>query len=598
MANLVVPKGILLSRNPFEAGLEIETASRPIDHVQRSADGELRRRGRGATINMGALARTRETGQQFPSANTMPIAARSPASRVTEDSVDPLQMPSPTTARKTSLYSLYEKAKYKQERIRRSPWVQTLFEYSIYVLIVAFIYLVLVGLPLWKGAVYWLYWVVDHKFVISGGFAITVRLAAIYAFLPPFVFFDKDPLPVPTTTGDPPPTDVALLIPCYKSGKIIGATLEAALKIFPRQNIFVIANGNSPTPLDNTGDVCASYGVSHTWSPLGSEIIAQFVGCHVSKRFPHILLIDDDCLLPPTFPLGTEKFSERIKCIGYTITSVGPNCSKGTLVQQAQDLEYKLSGLQRQFSGLVGSATLPHGAISMWDREFLLQTTLGSRIVMNSEVFVETETRAAIFWSGGGGERGGFGEMTVWKQRFERWNFFFVNGLYWNMRYIPFSWKLGFWEIGAKIFVFQEVYETLLHLLTPFVLPISFVVRPAFCGYLLAGTLVLYFANTLIFNLIHLRRKVKVRPDGTITTQALSTKALCFYLPYKCVLTVVNVASCYWSIFMCARYFAKRHPKVVEDSKVVEVVLNLDGNLKENGLCKCPTLPSSMNVDQ
>lgn len=145
-----------------------------------------------------------------------------------------------------------------------------------------------------------------------------------------------------------------------------------------------------------------------------------------------------------------------------TISSVGTNGGKETLVQQAQDLEYKLSGLQGQYAGLVGSATFPHRPISMWDLKFLLQTfyehpsfsvsedwffghvarTLGSRIVMNSEVFVDTETPVAICWSGGG-KRGALREMTVRKQRFERWNFPFVNRLYWNMRYILFSWKLG-----------------------------------------------------------------------------------------------------------------------------------------------------------
>ena len=34
---------------------------------------------------------------------------------------------------------------------------------------------------------------------------------------------------------------------------------------------------------------------------------------------------------------------------------------------------------------------------------------------MNSEVFVETEAPAAIFWVGGGGERAGLGDMTLWK---------------------------------------------------------------------------------------------------------------------------------------------------------------------------------------
>jgi hypothetical protein len=47
---------------------------------------------------------------------------------------------------------------------------------------------------------------------------------------------------------------------------------------------------------------------------------------------------------------------------------------------------------------------------------------------MCSAVFVETETPSAILFSSGGA-RGGFGEMTIFKQRFYRWNFFFVNGM-------------------------------------------------------------------------------------------------------------------------------------------------------------------------
>jgi hypothetical protein len=66
------------------------------------------------------------------------------------------------------------------------------------------------------------------------------------------------------------------------------------------------------------------------------------------------------------------------------------------------------------------------------------------------------------------------------------------------MAYILGSWRLGFWELGAKLFLFQEVYETLLYLLAPFVLPISLIARPAFCGYLLAGTLGLYFLNVTV----------------------------------------------------------------------------------------------------
>jgi len=77
--------------------------------------------------------------------------------------------------------------------------------------------------------------------------------------------------------------------------------------------------------------------------------------------------------------------------------------------------------------------------------------------------------------------------------------------MFYNLAYIFGSWKLGIWEIGAKIFVFQEVYETLLYLLAPFVLPISLIVKPAFCAYLMLGTLGLYFFNVTVSSALQKR---------------------------------------------------------------------------------------------
>ncbi|KAJ5058365.1 nucleotide-diphospho-sugar transferase [Bipolaris maydis] len=500
---------------------------------------------------------------------------------------------------RSELFGTYQKAKKKGIEIQRKPWAQNTFEYSLYLVMILFIYFVLIGMPLWKGAVWWMYWVVQTKFILPGGFGITLGIALFYAFAPLLILFEKDPPPADYTTETKYSStveDTCLMIPCYKSAGLIANTLEAALKIFPASHIFVIANGNSPTPLDNTEEVCRPYGVNHIWSPIGSKIVAQFVGCYAAKGFKNVLLIDDDCALPDNFPIVTDRMTDTVKCIGYTIKSVGPNGSKGNLCQQAQDLEYKLSGIQREFAGKVGSATFPHGAISLWDRELLIKTfhehpgfsvsedwffghvarQLGSRIKMCSQVFVETETPTAVFFAGGG-SRGGFGEMTIFSQRFKRWNFFFVNGMYYNMAYILCDWKLGWWEIGAKIFVFQEVYETLLYLLTPFILPISFYVRPDFCGYLLAATIVMYAINVVIFNEVHLRRKNE--RVGWVLLYV-------YYLPYKIVLTFVNVASCYWSLYKYARYFAKRHPKVIEDEKAVEVVIRLeeDQASKQGGL--------------
>jgi hypothetical protein len=72
--------------------------------------------------------------------------------------------------------------------------------------------------------------------------------------------------------------------------------------------------------------------------------------------------------------------------------------------------------------------------------------------------------------------------------------------------------------------------------------------------------------NAIVLKEVHLRMR----------NERVKTEALLYYMGFKFVLTFVNVASCYWSIWKYAKYFAKRHPKVIEDSKVVEVVLRIE----------------------
>lgn len=84
---------------------------------------------------------------------------------------------------------------------------------------------------------------------------------------------------------------------------------------------------------------------------------------------------------------------------------------------------------------------------------------------------------------------------------------------------------------------------------------------------LLGVTIAMYILNVIIFNEIHLRLK-KERIDWKVL--------LFYYTFYKIALTVVNVFSCYWSLYKYARYFAQRHPKVIEDRDAVEVLLSLE----------------------
>jgi hypothetical protein len=79
--------------------------------------------------------------------------------------------------RKSSLWDVYENAKMCGEHLQRKKWVQVVFEYAFYLILLSFVYFVLIGRPLWNGAVWWLYWVVDTQFTVAGTWSITIGLA-------------------------------------------------------------------------------------------------------------------------------------------------------------------------------------------------------------------------------------------------------------------------------------------------------------------------------------------------------------------------------------------------------------------------------------
>lgn len=78
-----------------------------------------------------------------------------------------------TQSSRSNIHEMYEKAKIRQQQIKRSRMAQLVFRYTFYVLLVATVYLVLVGLPLWRGAVWYLYILFQKYMVLKAGLAIT-----------------------------------------------------------------------------------------------------------------------------------------------------------------------------------------------------------------------------------------------------------------------------------------------------------------------------------------------------------------------------------------------------------------------------------------
>lgn len=80
-------------------------------------------------------------------------------------------------ARRKSIYDLYDNARKRGKELQRTPLMQKVFEYSVYVFLLAVVYFLLVGVPLWKGLVWYLYIVAKYKSVIPGGSGITIGIA-------------------------------------------------------------------------------------------------------------------------------------------------------------------------------------------------------------------------------------------------------------------------------------------------------------------------------------------------------------------------------------------------------------------------------------
>lgn len=79
--------------------------------------------------------------------------------------------------RRSSLWDVYENAKKRQVELRRSRKFQLLFEYTFYLFCICFLYFVLVGRPLWGGAIYWLYYVFRHKFNVPYTWTVVLVVA-------------------------------------------------------------------------------------------------------------------------------------------------------------------------------------------------------------------------------------------------------------------------------------------------------------------------------------------------------------------------------------------------------------------------------------
>lgn len=166
----------------------------------------------------------------------------------------------------------------------------------------------------------------------------------------------------------------AIIIPSHKNAGFIRETIKACLKIVhSAEQILVVDNGNSDTPLDDTLRVVKEFNplVRYIWVNQPNKTIAQYVGLQIMReKYPTVLIIDDDVLLPEDFVMPIAFLRQGVDGFCIPIRAIDGNGKRPFFIAW-QDIEYKKSGFWNALADRSSSVVAPHGAISFWRSEVL-----------------------------------------------------------------------------------------------------------------------------------------------------------------------------------------------------------------------------------
>lgn len=390
-----------------------------------------------------------------------------------------------------------------------------LYAYILYYICITFlIYTTFIGIPIWDGFFYWL-WKNLNDNNVKFGYLIFILLESFFTLIPT-LFYSRSSLKKEKQVCT---DNIALIIPSHKAEQIIKDTLECALKVFNAKNIYVIDNGNCDIPMDNTSKICEEIGVNYKWVPIGGKLSAIYIGTILAKKYEFIMQIDDDIFLNEnmTFPIDIKT-----ECIAYVIGACN-NFGNKTIIHYMQDIEYKHAGIIKGFQSIFNAVIFAHGAISLWRRSTLINVLenhpiysisddwftgfksneLGYKIDVCDRNFIYTDVPSSFF---SGSRQGGYGNVSLFSQRFHRWYITYLIQIFYILYYCIFSWKLPLRIILIqKVFFLWDIFNSLLNFLKIYVFIVYIIYDWKF-------TLIIYFIciglnllELLIFNYCQLR---------------------------------------------------------------------------------------------
>ena len=397
-----------------------------------------------------------------------------------------------------------------------------------YLFVWGFMYLVFVGEPLWDGLLQTIYNIISsskYKIYIPLLMILELMVLTSLVFHKRKIYSLEEKTDIRTASAG----RVALLIPTHKSEDVIKTTLDAALLLFKPHEIFIMDNGNNANPLDSTGDICREYGVNYRWIPYGYKLSALYIGAQVAKDYEFIFQIDDDVILSEelVFPLD-----DSVQCISYAIgaTSYSGNVN---WYHKFQDTEYKFAGLYKGIESDVCSITFAHGAISLWRRETYIDVIrrqptypfsedwytgfyanlMGKRISIYDSEFTNTDVPSSYYppLCKKKKTNGGYGDLTIWSQRFGRWYKLVSLQFLYLTYYLLFSWKLPFRKIIFQKLLWLWVLFTFFAVMFKWILIMfAMFTNPFYVSMILLANLVLNLIVILAINHFQLRDHEKL----------------------------------------------------------------------------------------
>lgn len=174
---------------------------------------------------------------------------------------------------------------------------------------------------------------------------------------------------------------LGFLIPCHHSEDVILETVRSCLRHVKQEQIFILDNGKSEYPSDNTGALLKRYfpNVNYIYIPIPSKTKALRYGAEFAQeKYPFVFLIDDDVRVPAEFIFKKYVFDSDPYLKGLVlplraIAEYQPGTFLSRLITSWQDLEYQLADLDIRFQDMFAAVARPHGGGSIWRTEALIE---------------------------------------------------------------------------------------------------------------------------------------------------------------------------------------------------------------------------------